>query len=59
MKQKELIKVYIDFKDGKTVCICKRSHKMCDKACQPDVVERDRYAGWKSTMNTNRYGSGR
>ena len=31
METKEKIKVYIDIQDGKTVCICKRSHKGCGK----------------------------
>ena len=56
MREREKIKVYIDFKDGKTVCICKRSQKKCKKDCTPDEVERDRYAGWQSTMNRDRYG---
>lgn len=56
MEQKERIKVFVRIKDGKTVCICKRSRKGCGRACEPDVVERDRYAGWKSTMKRNRYG---
>lgn len=56
MREKEKIEVYIDCKDGKTVCICKRSKKRCGKACQKEVVERDRFAGWKSTMQRNRYG---
>ena len=46
MEEKERIKVYVDVKNGKTVCICKRSNKGCNKKCEPDVVERDRYAGW-------------
>lgn len=56
MEEKEKIKVYIDVQDGKTVCICKRSRKGCDKHCVPDVVERDRYAGWEKTFRRNRYG---
>lgn len=56
MEEKERIKVYVDVKDGKTVCICKRSNKGCSKKCEPDVVERDRYAGWQSTFHRNRYG---
>ncbi len=56
MREKESIKVYIDYKDGKTVCICKRDKKRCGKACQEEVVERDRFAEWQSTMRRNRYG---
>ena len=55
MKKSELIKVYIDYQDGKTVCICKRSNKGCDKHCQKDIVERDKFRGWQGVMN-NRYG---
>lgn len=52
----EYIKVYIDHKDGKTVCICKRDNKGCKKNCTPDVVERDRYRGWEDTFKVNKYG---
>ena len=55
MKKNELIKVYIDYQDGKTVCICKRSNKGCDKHCQKDIVERDKFRGWQGVMS-NRYG---
>ena len=54
MKDKETIEVFIDTERGKTVCICKRSRKRCRKKCQPDVVERDRFLGWESTMSRNR-----
>lgn len=56
MENKEKIKVYIDWQDGKTVCICKRSKKMCGKNCDPDVVERDKFYGWEKTFQQNRYG---
>lgn len=59
MKKKvgiEYIKVFIDYKDGKTVCICERKRKGCNKPCTPDVVERDRYRGWKDTFYQDRYG---
>lgn len=55
MDKVELIKVYIDYRDGKTVCICKQSNKGCDKKCRKDTVERDKFRGWQETMN-NRYG---
>lgn len=58
MKEKETIKVFVDIKDGKTVCICKRSKKRCGKNCQPDVVERDKFRGWESTMKRDRFGKG-
>lgn len=52
----EYIKVHIDFKDGQTVCICKASNKGCRKPCPLDVVERDKYRGWKDTFKVDRYG---
>lgn len=52
----EYIKVFIDYKDGKTVCICKRDHKRCGKHCTPDVVERDKYRGWEDTFRVDKYG---
>lgn len=56
MKEKETIKVYIDTKDGKTVCICERSNKRCKKNCTPDIVERDRFIGWYDCFHRDRYG---
>lgn len=52
----EYIKVYIDYKDGKTVCICKASNKLCNKSCEKDIVERDKYRGWEDTFRVNKYG---
>lgn len=52
----EYIKVFIDYKDGKTVCICKRDKKRCKKQCTPDVVERDKYRDWEDTFYQDRYG---
>lgn len=56
MQKREKIKVFIDYQNGQTVCICKRSHKVCNKHCIPDVVERDKYRGWRQTFNVNKYG---
>lgn len=59
MKKKigiEYIKVFIDYQDGRTVCICERAHKRCDKKCTPDVVERSRYRDWKETFQQDKYG---
>jgi len=56
MREKELIEVYIRTEAGKTVCICERSHKMCDKKCECDIVERDRFRGWQDVMRVNKYG---
>lgn len=58
MKAKETIEVFIDTKKGETVCICKRSRKRCGKNCQPDVVERDKFRGWETIMNRDRFGRG-
>ena len=52
----EYIKVWIDYKNGQTVCVCKRDHKLCDKQCIPDVVERDKFRGWQKTMKQDKYG---
>lgn len=52
----EYIKVFIHYKDGKTVCICKRDKKRCNKKCTPDVVEWDKYRNWKDTFYQDRYG---
>lgn len=56
MQKKETIEVYIDYRDGKTVCICKRSKKLCGKHCTKDVVERDRFRDWIKTFKVDRYG---
>jgi len=53
---KETIKVYVDLRDGKTVCVCCRSNKGCEKQCAKDEVTRDKFRGWQDTMNRNRYG---
>lgn len=52
----ERIKVYVNYEDGKTVCVCQRDHKRCDKPCVPDVVERDKYRDWKETFQVDKYG---
>ena len=59
MQSKETIKVYIDYRNGETKCICKRSHKLCDKHCVKDVVERDKFRGWQEAFKVNRYGKSR
>ncbi len=56
MVEKEKIKVYIDFQQGKCICICMRCKKGCEKQCTPDVVTRDRFAGWQTLMRRDRYG---
>lgn len=56
MKEKETIRVYINTERGKTVCICVRQNKRCDKDCKPDVVERDKFLGWEKTFRRDRYG---
>lgn len=52
----EKIQVYIRFDKGKATCICPRDKKKCKKDCTPDVVTRDKFIGWESTMKRNRYG---
>lgn len=56
MKEKEKIKVYVEVVKGKTVCICRRNNKGCDKDCEKDVVERDRFYGWYQTFHRDIYG---
>lgn len=56
MECEEKIKVYINIQGGKTVCICKRDRKGCNKACDPDIVKRDKFEGWKDTFRHDRYG---
>lgn len=53
MEKKEKIKVYIRYQNGKTVCICCRNKKGCNKDCDPDVVERDKFNGWEDTFQRN------
>ena len=56
METKEKIKVFTDFQNGKTVCICKRSRKRCGKKCSTEVVERDKLAEWERTFHRDRFG---
>lgn len=52
----EYIKVHIDYQDGRTICVCKASHKLCDKNCDTDIVERDIYRGWQKAFQVDKYG---
>lgn len=56
MEEKEKIKVFVDIHNGRTVCICQREHKRCNKRCEKDVVERDKFSEWQDTFRRNRYG---
>lgn len=56
MKEKEKIKVFVEIENGKTVCICKRSRKGCNRDCEKDVVERDKFYGWYETYHRDRFG---
>lgn len=56
MEAKEKVKVFIRYENGKTVCICHRNAKRCKRRCEADVVERDKFNGWKETFKRNRYG---
>lgn len=53
---KEKIKVFVRIKDGKTICICPRSSKRCNRPCERDTVERDKLNGWEDTFHRDRYG---
>jgi hypothetical protein len=56
IKTVELIAVFIDYRNGKTVCICPANKKRCGKNCVRDIVERDKYRDWEKTMNRSRFG---
>lgn len=56
METNEKIKVFIRYENGKTVCICARNNKKCNRKCDPDVVERDKFRGWEKTFHRDRYG---
>lgn len=57
MQQYEKIKAYAKIENGKTVCICLCA-KRCDNCteCSSEIVSRDRFRGWKGTMERDRYG---
>ena len=38
MNEKENIKVYVDIVKGKTVCMCMKNKKKCNKQCAEDVL---------------------
>ena len=58
MKEKEQIKVFLKIRNGRTVCICLRNQQCKCRSgdCQSEVVERDKFRGWESTLSRNRYG---
>ena len=56
MEETESIPVYVDIRNGKTVCICHRSRKGCGKNCEKDSVSRDKFADWKKLMKRDRFG---
>lgn len=56
MADKERIPVFIRTRKGKTICVCHAAFKGCGRDCERDVVTRDKYREWQSTMTTNRYG---
>lgn len=56
MKEQEKIPVFILFNEGKTVCICHADRKRCKRKCTPDMVTRDKFAGWISTFYRDKYG---
>ena len=56
--QREKIKVYLQIKDGRTVCICTRRNRcknFCPE-CEAEVVTRDRLRGWQHYIQRDRYG---
>ena len=56
MNENEVLNVYIDWRDGKTHCICLREKKRCKKSCSKDVVERDKYRDWEKTFKQDQFG---
>ena len=57
MQTVERIPVYIDYKNGKTVCICHAGMKGCGRrSCVRDTVTRDKFEDWQKTMKRNKYG---
>ena len=56
MTDTEKIPVYIRIEDGKTICVCHVNEKGCIRNCQRDIVSRDKFRGWQSTMRRNRFG---
>lgn len=57
MKGIEKIPVFVRIERGITVCVCHVA-KRCARSrdCHRDVLLRDRFDGWKSTMRKDRYG---
>jgi len=57
MLETEMIEVYIKTDGtGKTICICERNHKRCKEQCDEDIVERDRFRGWREVMERDKFG---
>lgn len=56
MESNEKIPVFVDIRNGKTICICMRCNKGCGKNCMKDVVNRDKFYGWEKTFRRDRYG---
>ena len=57
MRTTEKIPVFIEYKRGRTVCICHAANKGCGKrSCVRDTVTRDKFEDWQKTMKRNKYG---
>ena len=56
MEEVEKIPVYIRIEKGRTVCVCHRGRKGCSRKCEADTVTRDKFDGWRSIMERDRYG---
>lgn len=52
----EKIPVYVDIRNGRTVCICHAGDKGSGKHCERDVVTRDKFFEWRKTMQRDRFG---
>lgn len=55
MKTEEQVPVYIRIENGKTQCICHARFKGCKHDCERDIVKRDVFRSWQSTMKRGRY----
>ena len=56
MKTVEQIPVYIRIENGKTRCVCHARFKGCKHDCERDVVTRNKFRSWESTLKRDQYG---
>lgn len=56
METIEKIPVFIKIAGGKTVCVCHAKNKKCKADCQREILERDKFIGWRQTMIRDKFG---